>query len=479
MQGNLVCADQDTPIITKVLDLFTLGVTTGKCAAINRQEYPRLLRHAVMNYRATDARTAWLRKLMKEDLKRYCLARKQDKHTVLFTSPFDSGRSETLARHKQKIYSLGMQINRVYEDLLNSELYQNYKGAFYFLRYKENSYAGNKYFIESNPFNFTTASNPLAYAAMNKRICYVSKGIRDIEERLKLVNASVKVATVYYTKLHFDKAVNQLTPYFDEVIDLTNVIVKPKSDKPVAPRVKVHGLPTLRSAVEHGALDNKRYLTSNDVVRTTTPSCCVTYAAVKQLATNASVLKCLEMHLGDKIGIVTSSLQANTYIKKGIPSFDDFIKKEVRAEFDCVKTKMVKAYSRSLQLFREESDATQTFINFKKQLDILKQHGFPIVPFTDYCAASIFKYAPLLSSRYTIKLVNDVDSELATLLRNTELSPIFKRYIHALTHNYESHITDWTKLNKNGEYYEKASNDIRKKLEAHANFVYNSLRKQK
>lgn len=478
MQGTLVCADQDTPIITKALDLFTLGVTSGKCAAINKQVYPRLLRQAVMNYQATDARTAWLRKVMKEDLKRYCLARIQDKHTVLFTSPFEYGHSETLAGNKQRIYSLGMQINRVYEDLLNSELYQNNKGTFYFLRYKDN-YWGNKYLVENDPLKFTITSNPLAYAAISKRICYVSKGIRDIETRLKLVNASVKVAAVYYTKLHFDKVVNQLTPYFDEVIDLTNITVKPKTDKPTVPRVKVHGLPTLRSAIEHGALINKSHLSNTGIVRTTTPSCWITYATAKLLAINTGAIKCLEMHLGDNIGIATSSAHANSYAIKGIPSFDEFIKKEVRTEFDRVKTKMVNAYSRSSQLFHEETDAMQTSINYKKQLDILKQYGFPIVPLTEYHAVYFFKYAPLLNSSYTRKLLNDVNSELTTLILNAKLSPIFKRYIHALTHNYESNITDWTKLNKNGEYYEKASDDIRKKLEAHANLVYNSLRKQK
>lgn len=457
----------------KVMSLFELGKLLGYSDSIPQSKYVALLKNAVYNYAPNSPYEYQLKKWMVEDLKRYCL-----------TPPFKysmglakyCGIHKTIRGNRSRIYTIAMQIQRVYAKLLTSPVYtDNKQGTFYFVRnYDSTSKA------ETVLRQLSYMTNPTGYLDFKERICYVSKGIRDIRDRLIAHGPLDTNCVVFYTKQKFEKVEEQLLPYFDKVVDITGVFAKIKSDSVAAPRMpKLNGLPSFSSAYTHDAYTNKKRLYRDAVDRIDEPVCWITYADFVACTDSPALAQQITKHWGNSIGIVASAAQASTYIKKGVPNFFEYAAKVIEAEFNLVKPKLIKAASRSIETFDNISDKA---CDFRKRLVVLNQYEPKVFIPIELTGYSIFSYAWLACNgqmQRKATLLRKVEGELNNILNKTPPCLLLRKSAEALQADYNSHITNWTTLNQNGSYYIGASDDVRKKLAAHAEFIISSLRKHK
>ena len=458
----------------KVMSLFELGKLLGYSDSIPQSKYVSLLKHAVYSYKPNSPYEYQLKKWMVEDLKRYCL-----------TPPFKysvglakyCGIHKTIHGNKSRIYTIAMQLQRVYAKLLASPIYtDNKQGTFYFVR---NS--GNTSKAETVLRHLSYMTNPTGYLEFKEKICYVSKGIRDIHDRLKAHGPLDANCVVFYTKQKFEKVEEQLLPYFDKVVDITGIFANEKTGyTPVVARMpKLKGLPSFRSAWEYDAHKNKKRLYRTEVDRINEPTCWITYADFAKCADNISLAQQIIKYWGDTIGIVVSAAQANTYIKKGIPNFYEYADKVIKAEFNLIKPKLIKAASRSTGAFDNISDKA---CDFRKRLVVLNQYEPKVFVPIELNDHSLFSYAWLTRNthmQHKTKMLRKIEEELHNILNKTPPCLLLRKSAEALQADYNSHITNWTTLNQNGSYYLGATDDVRKKLTAHAEFIISSLRKHK
>ena len=461
------------PFDIKAMSLFKLGKLLGYSDSIPQSKYVALLKNAVYGYAPNSPYEYQLKKWMIEDLKRYCL-----------TPPFKysvglakyCGIHKTIHGNRLRIYTIAMQLQRVYAKLLASPVYtDNKQGTFYFVR----NY-GNTSKAETVLRQLSYMTNPTGYLEFKERICYVSKGIRDIRDRLIAHGPLDTNCVVFYTKQKFEKVEEQLLPYFDKVVDITGVLAKTRSDSVAAPRSpKLKGLPSFSSAWAHNTYTNKKRLYHDAVDRIDEPVCWITYADFVKCADNPALAQQITKHWGNSIGIVASAAQASTYIKKGVPNFFEYAAKIIEAEFNLVKPKLIKAASRSIEAFDNISDKA---CDFRKRLVVLNQYEPKVFIPIELTGYSIFSYAWLACNSQMQRkatLLYKVEKELNSILNNTPPCLLLRKSAEALQADYNSHITNWTTLNKNGSYYLDASDDVRKKLAAHAEFIISSLRKHK